>query len=184
MLAWHALTSGSCFIFPAIWAKTCNTGLYRHHHHFKNRRCVCHSLTFYLWNGNENCGTPESETDTCFDCTSLHSVKNLCSCCDAANICLRVSISSKRSAHDSFRPSFHSAMVAASVWPQSIISFTILLTCSKRCWPMLLVSEANLVNLSCSTWNINATQYNTQYFLCIFSILLCIQNSFIPICSK
>lgn len=99
----------------------------------------------------KNAGTPES--DICLDCTSLQSVKNLCSWCDAASICLRVSISSRRSAHDSFSPSFHSAMVAASEWPQSIISFTILFICSMRCRPMLLVSEANLVNVSWSTWN-------------------------------
>lgn len=37
MLAWHALTSGSCFIFPAIWAKTYNTGRRHYHECFKNR---------------------------------------------------------------------------------------------------------------------------------------------------
>lgn len=37
MLAWHALTSGSCFIFPVIWAKTYSTGNHCHHGGFKNR---------------------------------------------------------------------------------------------------------------------------------------------------
>ncbi|TNN76699.1 hypothetical protein EYF80_013151 [Liparis tanakae] len=96
-------------------------------------------------------GTPGSQADVCLGCTSLQSVKNLCSWCDATSICLRVSISSRRSAHDSFSPSFHSAMVAASEWPQSIISFTILFTCSMRCWPTLLVSEANLSQYCCSS---------------------------------
>lgn len=39
MLAWHALTSGSCFIFPAIWANTYNTGQHRDER-IKNRICM------------------------------------------------------------------------------------------------------------------------------------------------
>lgn len=123
---------------------------------------ACHGQTVYLWSSNEEHGTSESQADICIGCTSLQSVKNLCSWCDAASICLRVSISSRRSAHDSFSPSFHSAMVAASEWPQSIISFTILFTCSMRCWPMLLVSEANLVNRSWSTWDTHKPHNTTR----------------------
>lgn len=172
MLAWHALTSGSCFIFPAIWAKTYNTGQRCHHECFKNRSCNSRPDSLPVMLRKNRAHLSHCLIIGC-DHTSLQSVKNLCSWCDAASICLRVSISSSRSAHDSFSPSFHSAIVAASEWPQSIISFTILFTCSMRCWPMLLVSDANLVNLSWRTWNTNrqrnATETHTNMNRSLFS---------------
>lgn len=138
-LTWQDLTSGSCLIFPSIWTSTYKTKTQIHRWYFNMsincERVKKHALLMYV----------------CLH-TSWQSVKNLCNWYEAASICALVSISSRRSAQDSFSPSFHSAMVAASVWLQSIISFTILLTESICFWPTARVSEENWVKLPCRTW--------------------------------
>lgn len=82
--------------------------------------------------------------------TSMASWWKRCSSYEAASICVRVSISSSRSAQASFKPSFHSATLAFSGWPDSIKSSANALTPSTRSWPMVLVSRANSLNLSLS----------------------------------
>ena len=84
---------------------------------------------------------------------SLQSWKNLCSSQDAANICVRVSINSSRSAQASLIWSFHSAMVAASEWPAPMSWSQISLTAATRSWPIVSVSRANSLNRSRSICN-------------------------------
>ena len=61
-----------------------------------------------------------------------------------------VSMSSCRSAHDSLSWSFHSAIVAASVWPSSMRLSAVALTRATRSVPILRVSPANSWNRSWS----------------------------------
>ncbi len=77
-----------------------------------------------------------------------------CSSYEAPSICVRVSMSSSRSAQASLSPSFHSATLAFSGWPDSISSSAWVFTASTRSWPIVLVSRANSRNLSRNIWRV------------------------------
>ena len=65
---------------------------------------------------------------------------------------VRVSMSSSRSFHISFRCSFHSAMRTASPWPCSIMASHASDTWFTLSWPTSVVSLVKTLNLSSNIW--------------------------------
>ena len=117
----------------------------------KARRVRCTELALGLGSGGAVRRGSRLRFSSICPWSSRASLKNLCSSREAASSWARVPISSSSSAQASFSPSFHSAMVAAAVWPHSISSSTIWFTAASRSRPAVPVSLANSENFSCST---------------------------------